>query len=106
MQENYIKYIATLNADACPTDEDVLVLPYDSINEFYQEYVAYSQGVDASFAGRETFRQKFHELKQYRLCESKGSFPTCDICRNANDLLRDRSIKDQKHREIILKFKR
>ena len=43
---------------------------------------------------------------EFRLIGAKGSFPTCDICNNANDFLRNLNYKDQSHREIILKFKR
>lgn len=107
-QERYIRYIASLSADSCPTDESILVLPYDSLHEFYLEYVAYSEADNLiNYASKETFRLKFKSLSnEFKLMGSKGSFPTCDICRNANDLLRDRSIRDQHQREIILKFKR
>lgn len=43
---------------------------------------------------------------EFRLITSKGIMPTCDICNNANDMLRSLEIRDQSSREIILKFKR
>jgi hypothetical protein len=60
-----------------------------------------------TFAKRETFRKVFKSMKnEFRLIGGKGSFPTCDICNNANDFLRNLTYKDQSLREIILKFKR
>lgn len=85
-------------------------LPYSSVPEFYEEYLAYCTAelkAPRTYAGEECFRKAFLSLnKEYRLIGSKGSFPTCDICNNANDMLRNLKIKDQSHREIILKFKR
>lgn len=102
--------MADLNADSCPTDENKLMLPYDTVREFYEEYVAYSTAECIpinKYAKRETFRLAFKSLgDKYKLIGAKGSFPTCDICNNANDLLRDTQIKDQSHREIIFKFKK
>lgn len=96
-------WIASLNSDACPTDGDVKILPYDSIQEFYAEYVAQSMADNLNenhYAKRETFRKAFKKLsKSYRLSGSRGSFPTCDMCNNAHDLLRDPNIKNQHDRE-------
>jgi hypothetical protein len=80
------------------------------VNEFYQEYAAYCSAElmpPRSCAKEETFRKAWKSLEsEYRLIGAKGSFPTCDVCNNANDLLRNLKIKDQSHREVILKFKR
>ena len=60
-----------------------------------------------TYAKREPFRKVFKNMSsEFRLIGAKGSFPTCDICNNANDFLRNLTYKDQSHREIILKFKR
>ena len=102
--------MASLNTDSCPTDGKKLILPYSTLKEFYLEYVAFCTGENLSvntYAMRETFRLAWKSLEtNYKLIGAKGSFPTCDICNNANDLLRDTRIKDQSHREIIFKFKR
>ena len=85
-------------------------MPYSSVTEFFEEYLAYcTAGLLAprTYAGEECFRKAFLSLdRHYRLIGAKGSFPTCDVCNNANDMLRNLKIKDQSHREIILKFKR
>ena len=87
-----------------------MYLPYDNGPEFFSEYLAHcasSQMMPNTYAKRETFRKVFKSMKnEFRLIGGKGSFPTCDICNNANDFLRNLTYKDQSHREIILKFKR
>ena len=69
---------------------------------FFEEYLAFCTAERLSpnqYAKDETFRKVF-------LITAKGSMPTCDICNNANDMLRNLEIRDQSSREIILKFKR
>jgi len=86
------------------------MLPYAKVNEFHNEYVAFCTAESMpinTYAKIETFRKAFISLNhKYKLIGAKGSFPTCDICNNANNLLRDTKIRDQSHREIIFKFKR
>ena len=86
------------------------MLPYAKVNEFHNEYVAFCTAESMpinKYAKIETFRKAFISLDhKYKLIGAKGSFPTCDICNNANNLLRDTKIRDQSHREIIFKFKR
>ena len=88
IQTNYIMWIASLNADACPIDGDVRILPYDSIQEFYAEYKAQCSADrlnERQYAKRETFRKAFSKLSnKYRLSGSRGSFPTCDIEHSKN----------------------
>jgi hypothetical protein len=85
-------------------------LPYGSVPEFFKEYLAFCHAehlTPSGYAKDETFRKTFLSLKnEFRLIGAKGSMPTCDICNNANDMLRASHIKDQSSREIILKFKR
>jgi hypothetical protein len=80
------------------------------VPEFYKEYLAFCHAEQMSpsgYAKDETFRKVFLRMKnEFRLIGAKGSMPTCDICNNANDMLRASNIKDQSTREIILKFKR
>jgi hypothetical protein len=99
-----------LTGDACPTDKNIKFLPYAGPKEFYSEYVAYCKLenlLDSEYAKRETFRKGLHELRhEFRLMGAKGSFPTCEMCNNANDLLRNLKVKDQSHREIIFKLKK
>jgi hypothetical protein len=87
-----------------------MFLPYETLPEFFAEYLAFCNAEQlnpSSYAKKETFRRVFKGMsKEFRLIGAKGSFPTCDICNNANDLLRNLKIRDQSHREIILKFKR
>jgi len=87
-----------------------MYLPCDNGPEFFSEYIAHcvsSQMMPNTYAKRETFRKVFKRMSnEFRLIGAKGSFPTCDICNNANDFLRTLTHKDQSHREIILKFKR
>lgn len=77
---------------------------------FFEEYLAFCTAEKLSpnqYAKDETFRKIFLSMNnEFRLITSKGSMPTCDICNNANDMLRSLKIRDQSSREIILKFKR
>lgn len=77
---------------------------------FFEEYLAFCTAERLSpnqYAKDETFRKVFLSMdNEFRLITAKGSMPTCDICNNANDMLRNLEIRDQSSREIILKFKR
>ena len=46
------------------------------------------------------------EKKRVRLLGCKGSFPTCDICNTALELLRDTKRWNRTQRDIIIKFRR
>ncbi|KAJ1411534.1 hypothetical protein B484DRAFT_435569, partial [Ochromonadaceae sp. CCMP2298] len=109
--ESYVRYLAKILADTCPTDDGVQCIPYDSFSQLFEEYQAFCTATlvnKKSVAGKETFRVVLAALHSViRLLGSKGTFQTCDICNNANDLLRSkRAHYNREHRDIILKFKR
>lgn len=109
--EAYIMYIARLYADTCPTDGAIMCLPYESVGQFYNEYVMFCKSIVINFdcvAKAECFRLALLSLKgSIRLMTCKGAFQTCDICNNANDMLRGGKCRySRQQREIILKFKR
>ena len=88
-----------------------LILPYESIPQFFKEYLNFHKtyGMSISTLAKiDTFRDAFESLSSsVRLVHSKGSFPTCDICNNANDLLRQNKVSfNPKFRDIVMKFKR
>jgi hypothetical protein len=81
------------------------------MQQFYSEYSNFCETTlinPRCRAGKETFRKVLLSLESsIRLIGCKGSFQTCDICNNANDMLRaSRSRYSREQREIILKFKR
>lgn len=90
--KSYIQWLALIFADTSPTDSKVKILPYENVQQMHEEYIAFcrSQGIHVSLhCSYETFRVAFNSLhEEVRLRRAKGSFPTCDICNNANDLLR------------------
>ena len=73
--------------------EDVHVLPYETVPSFYEEYIEHCNQTDVMMRERasiKTFFRVFSKLKDtVRLLKCKGSFNTCEVCNNANDLLRD-----------------
>jgi hypothetical protein len=103
----------------CDTNPDgkaktgVMIVPHDSVRQLHEEYVCYrkSQNYDpASIAGYDTFNKAFVTLEKedhIRLMGCKGSFPTCDICNNCNDLLRNANKRNRTaDLEAIMDFKR
>jgi hypothetical protein len=107
----YIKYCAKLFADTCPTDGNVVFLPYENPTQFYQEYVNFHDTFGFGFntkAKSDTFRKALDSLyDSIRLVHAKGSFPTCDTCNNANDMLRNPKVSfNPEFRDIVMKFKR
>jgi hypothetical protein len=90
--------------------ENVIILPYDNIPQFYREYVVHctSRGISPSYiAGLSTFRTAFSEVKDIRFLGSKGSFNTCEICNNLSSLLKNTRKKFSKDQlRIVQEFKR
>jgi hypothetical protein len=91
----------------------VMIVPHEHVSQLFEEYVCYrkSQQYDPnSIAEYDTFNQAYIELEkagEIRLLGCKGSFPTCDICNNCNDLLRNASRKCRPEQlEVILNHKR
>ena len=108
---HYIKYCATIFADTCPTNANIKFLPYESAAQFYAEYENFHKTYgysEASKAKYDTFNNALKSLHDsVRLVHAKGSFPTCDVCNNANDLLRSPKVSfNPGFRDIIMKFKR
>jgi hypothetical protein len=105
----YIKYIGEAFSDTCPTNDQIRCIPYESVQQLFNEYKDYCDVDEVNpekKANYETFRKCMKELDgQFRLIGCKGSFHTCDICNNANDMLRDCRGGNQ-HRNIILSCKR
>jgi hypothetical protein len=105
----YIKYIGEAFSDTCPTNDQIRCIPYESIQQLFDEYKDFCVVENVrpdKRASLETFRKCMKELDgQFRLIGCKGSFHTCDICNNANDMLRD-CRGGNEHRNIILSCKR
>jgi hypothetical protein len=107
----YIKYCARVYADTCPTDGNVRFVPYENPTQFYQDYVnfhdTFGLGINTK-AKSDTFRKALDSLyDSIRLVHAKGSFPTCDTCNNANDMLRNPKVSfNPEFRDIVMKFKR
>lgn len=76
--------------------DKIRVLPYDNLTSFFEEYLFHCDSVkenNEEIAKRSTFIKAYQELEKtefIRLTGCKGSFNTCEICNNSNDLLRDR----------------
>ncbi|KAJ1387535.1 hypothetical protein B484DRAFT_409877, partial [Ochromonadaceae sp. CCMP2298] len=89
--------------------EDLDVLPYEDVKSFYDEYRSHCTATDVyptEIAGKTVFQEAFANEQNIRLTGCKGSFPTCEICNNANDLLRDKGKRyTMEQREIIIKYK-
>ena len=103
----------------CDTSPDqaartgVMIVPHESVSQLHEEYKCYrkSQNYDPdSIAEYTTFKKAYAQMEaegHIRLLGCKGSFPTCDICNNCNDLLRNANRKNRpEDLEVILNFKR
>jgi hypothetical protein len=76
--QTYIKYCASVLADTCPTDEKVLILPFESTNQIYIEYVNYYKTfygtVAQNMAGETTFSKALGDMHDtVRLAHAKGT---------------------------------
>lgn len=74
-----------------PGEENLTVLPLETVAQLYMEYwLQCAKELNRKPASKETFRKTYWILKKkglYKFTRGKGTFPTCDICNNANDLL-------------------
>jgi hypothetical protein len=74
-----------------PGEENLIVLPVETVAQLYVEYwFQCAKEINNNPACKETFRIAYMKLKKdglFKLTRGKGTFPTCDICNNANDLL-------------------
>jgi hypothetical protein len=97
-------------ATADGEEREIKILPYESIRQLHDEYLFDHdiQGkTEDTKAGYKTFREQFQLRREHvRLLRCKGSFPTCDICNTALEMLRDTKRWDSAQREIVLRFRR
>ena len=72
----YIEYISVIFADTIPTDENKLALPYETLQQFYDEYESFCLTTlllkETEFCKIETFRKVFIEHEHIRLVGCKG----------------------------------
>ena len=112
--QQFIAWWSNLHGSASPNEgeEDLRILPFETLSQLYYEYQTSCKNENAHFnicAQRETFRKAWIDLyrqKKCRFTRSKGTFPTCDICNNATDMLTSsRSSKySQLERDIIISY--
>jgi len=97
--------------------EHVRVFPYDTLVDFHEEYVVHCKMINVhpdNIAGIGTFRKAWAQVSmpiskggmEFRLLGSKGSFKCCEICNNANFLLKSQTRRfTVAQREVLIKFK-
>jgi hypothetical protein len=95
------------SVDAGEANDNVKILPVYSQAELYREYTNHCATIrDGNVVSSSTFRNAWNELKKegaIKCLRSRGTFHTCDICNNANELLLGNFKAHQK--EIIKKYK-
>jgi len=73
---NYILYIAQIFADTCPTKKDIRAVPYESVNQLFEEYGFHCESTKVNIhcqAQRGTFFKAFKQLgDQIKLVGAKG----------------------------------
>ena len=103
----YIHKVANTFSDSTPTSDfaknnEVKVLPYDDVKSFYVEYRA-NCGQEHLVAKETCFRAAFGRMNdEVKLLGCKGSFQTCEICNNSNDLLTDSGRRWTESQRIIV----
>lgn len=113
---SFIKYYANFHADLSPQDgeENIRILPFETVSQLFSEYRAHCMlfaTPHSNSAAKETFRKAWKECyknKEVKFTRGKGTFPTCDICNNANDMLalaKNNSRWTRRQRDIIIGFK-
>ena len=114
---SFITYLMQFYASLSPNEgeEHIRILPFETVSQLYEEYKAHYKATtnatdDYCMASKETFRKQwseFYKTGQVKLSRGKGTFPTCDICNNANDMLSfsKTSKWTKKQRDIIISFK-
>ena len=112
----FIKYFAEFHASDSPNpdEENLRILPFESLSQLFDEYKAHcvsSEQQECFVAKKECFRLAWismYKQKLVRFTRGKGTFPTCDLCNNCNDMLSlsKSSRKWTRHqRDIIFHFK-
>ena len=113
---SFIKYFANFHADLSPQDgeENVRILPFETVSQLFAEYKAHCKQFatpHSHTAAKETFRKAWkdcYKKGEVKFTRGKGTFPTCDICNNANDMLalaKNNSRWTRRQRDIIVAFK-
>jgi hypothetical protein len=114
---SFIMYLMQFYASLSPNEgeEHIRILPFEKLSQLYEEYRAHYKATvsatdDYCMASKETFRKQWslvYKTGQVKLSRGKGTFPTCDICNNANDMLTfsKTSRWTKRQREIIISFK-
>ena len=113
---HFIMFFAMFHSSLSPNEgeENLRVVPFETIRQLRDEYYAHCQHENEpveSIAKKECFRQAWKKLyldRKVRFTRGKGTFPTCDICNNCNDMLslsKGNKQWSRKQREIIFKFK-
>lgn len=90
--------------------KEVKILPYETVDQLYEEYT-FEHDIQSrpqnTLAKISLFRKVLSSLSKYvKLLRCKGSFPTCDICNTALEMLRDTKRWNKAQRDIVLKFRR
>ena len=111
--EKFILWYAKTYGSEFPNadEEDLKIIPFEDLPQLANEYqmsCEYENLHPQEFAKKETFRQAWIELhnkqKKVRLIRGKGTFPTCDICNHANDMLSSTKKYTKAQREIIVSY--
>ena len=121
---NFIKHLTSvLVSDTMPTKEGVSngnadafvrVLPYESVEEIYREYLddhaVYIHQRQCRPASRALFFSIFKQMVANKICRlmgCKGSFPTCAICNALTKMIRENARKyTAEQREMVGMFKK
>ena len=110
--ESFIHWYGKQNGSLSPHEGEtnLTILPFETIAQLYVEYRYQCEIDNHEPASDETFRKVYNKLRDkglYKFTRGKGTFPTCDICNNANDLLATgQSIKmSSQVRDLIVKMK-
>lgn len=106
----FIQWFAENNGSQSPHEgeTDLTILPFETLAQLYLEYCFHCDKDEEPKAGKETFRTAYRDLKDdglVRFTKGKGTFPTCDICNNANDLLANSKSMSPLVRDMIIKLK-
>ena len=113
---SFVKYFADFHASLSPQEgeEHIRILPFETVSQLFEEYSAHCNlncTPDCEKAGKETFRKAWRDCYKrdgVKFTRGKGTFPTCDICNNANDMLalaKSNSRWTRRQRDIIVSFK-
>lgn len=109
--KTWIEFNSVKIADTSPNASraDIFIVPYSDIKSYYYEFKSNCllyNFIPEDIPSIETFRRAFNDCKNIRLLGCKGSFQTCEICNNANELMRNTKKKySRKQIEIVRSYK-